>query len=210
MLINHERILIKQVVDAWEIVLPIESRNRYELFDESGNKIFYAYELPGLFWWSWLVRALLVYLRPFTIRVVDQENNLLIEVQRPFRFYFHCVTVYGDGRRRLGYVERRFNLIHKLYRVSKPDGSLLCELKGPFWRPWTFDIVQDGKRYGAVRKSWSGALKEIFTDADMFGLQFPDGASQDEKSLLLAAVFLIDFVHFEGNPGTGHLPSVDI
>jgi len=40
-------------------------------------------------------------------------------------------------------------------------------------------------------------MKEGFTDADSFGVTFPADWDVELKALLLGAVFLIDFVHFE-------------
>ena len=110
--------------------------------------------------------------------------------------YFHRINVFGPGRKYLGTVKRRFSVIHKLFYVFDSNNKFLCELKGPFWRPWTFGIVQNNQTYGYIKKSWSGILQEIFTDADSFEVQFPDGASDTGKRLLLAAVFILDFVYF--------------
>jgi hypothetical protein len=44
-----------------------------------------------------------------------------------------------------------------------------------------FEIRDDSKEYGKITKKWSGLLKEGFTDADNFGVTFPN----------------VDFVHFE-------------
>ena len=44
---------------------------------------------------------------------------------------------------------------------------------------------------------WSGLLKETFTDADNFGVVFPAGSDARQRAVLLGAVFLIDFAHFE-------------
>ena len=40
-------------------------------------------------------------------------------------------------------------------------------------------------------------MKEGFTDADNFGVEFPNEWDIRLKALFLGAVFLIDFVHFE-------------
>ena len=40
-------------------------------------------------------------------------------------------------------------------------------------------------------------LKESLSDADNFALSFPAELQPQHKSVLLGAVFLIDFVHFE-------------
>lgn len=51
--------------------------------------------------------------------------------------------------------------------------------------------------HGKITKKWSGLLKEGFTDADNFGVTFPNDWPNEQKALFLGAVFLIDFVHFE-------------
>ena len=77
------------------------------------------------------------------------------------------------------------------------QGQELFELFGPILHPWTFQIMRDGVEYGKITKRWSGLLKEAFTDADKFGVEFPADWDVTVKAVLLAAVFLIDFVHFE-------------
>ena len=57
--------------------------------------------------------------------------------------------------------------------------------------------MSGGQEVGKITKKWSGGMKEVFTDADNFAVQFPSGATEAQKAALLGAVFLIDFVHFE-------------
>jgi hypothetical protein len=52
---------------------------------------------------------------------------------------------------------------------------------------------------GKIAKRWSGLGKEMFTDADSFGITFPGDIDVQAKAVLLGAVFLIDFVHFENH-----------
>ena len=44
---------------------------------------------------------------------------------------------------------------------------------------------------GQIRKQWSGIVKEMFTDADNFGITFPMDLDVNIKATLLGAVFLI-------------------
>ena len=44
---------------------------------------------------------------------------------------------------------------------------------------------------GQIRKQWSGMVKEMFTDADNFGITFPMDLDVNVKATLLGAVFLI-------------------
>lgn len=192
---QHNRLLIKQVFETWEAVTNLETRNRYMLFDDAEKQQFYAYEQSGD---SWLVRHLLKSLRSFIIRIIDNDKQVVSIIERPFRFYLHEIYVRASGRRFLGRVKRKFSLLHKHYVVFDSEGNAMAELKGPMWRPWTFNIVQNGKQYGTIRKRWNGLVGEVLTDTDTFGIEFPEGATEDERVLLLSAVFLIDFVHFEG------------
>ena len=63
--------------------------------------------------------------------------------------------------------------------------------------PRTFFIRRGEEEIGKITKKWSGLLKETFTDADTFGLSVDADTKPEHVVLLLGAVFLIDFVHFE-------------
>ena len=62
---------------------------------------------------------------------------------------------------------------------------------------WTFKIRRESTEIGKISKKWSGFFKEGLTDADNFGVEFPVETGLADKALLMGAVFLIDFVHFE-------------
>jgi len=44
---------------------------------------------------------------------------------------------------------------------------------------------------GRISKVWSGLIKEIFTDADNFGIVFPVDLDVNMKTLMLGACILI-------------------
>lgn len=51
---------------------------------------------------------------------------------------------------------------------------------------------KDGKKpIGRISKQWSGLLKEVFTDTDNFGIQFPLDMDVKMKAVLMGACFLI-------------------
>jgi hypothetical protein len=50
---------------------------------------------------------------------------------------------------------------------------------------------------GKITKKWSGLLKETFSDADNFGIQFPRNCDVKLKAILMGALFLIDMLYFE-------------
>jgi len=55
----------------------------------------------------------------------------------------------------------------------------------------------DGVEIGKVTKEFSGALRELVTDADNFAVLFPIDLDVRMKATLLGAVFMIDFMFFE-------------
>lgn len=58
-------------------------------------------------------------------------------------------------------------------------------------------LSRDGEtQVGKISKQWSGALREMFTDADYFGITFPLDLDVKIKAVLLGATFLIVSICF--------------
>jgi uncharacterized protein YxjI len=186
-------LVISQKKEWGEILTGFETRNRYKIFDAEGRELFLAREEPGTILLRWFLKAM----RPFRLKIVTADGACKLAVRRPFRFYFHEAAVTDAEGRDLGTIRRRFALLRRIYTVTDCQQQELCQLYGPLLHPWTFEIRKGGMPQGKICKKWSGLLKEGFTDADNFGVTFPPGWCDAHKSLLLAAVFLIDFVHFE-------------
>lgn len=49
----------------------------------------------------------------------------------------------------------------------------------------------EGQEIGKISKQWSGFSREMFTDADFFGISFPLDLDSKMKAVLLGACFLI-------------------
>ena len=183
---------VKQLKEWGEILTGWEFTNRYEVLNKDGAKLFDAGEQRG----SLLARQFLGAKRPFNLVVLENESPALY-VQRPFRFFVQTVNILDGGRAPLGSIEKTLNPVQRNYHIRDREGREVCELHGPMTKPWTFFIVQNGSETGVITKRWSGLGREAFTDADTFGVEFPQDASPETKALLLGAVFLIDFAHFE-------------
>lgn len=204
--VKDDTLLVKQLVELTKGI-PSEYRNQYEIYDIEGKYHYFAYELGDKDIWSIFLRSVLSSHRPFTLKVVDKNKNEIITVKRNFKFYYHEVRVY-QGSEYIGCVERKFSFLNKAYAVFNGGGDFVCDIKGPLLNPWTFNIIQNNSVYGKIKKAWGGFLKESLTDADNFGVQFPNGSSTEVKKLLLAVVFLLDFVYFEDNKGSNNFPRV--
>jgi hypothetical protein len=190
-------LVIRQRKEWGEILTGFEARNRYAVLDTDGREIYLAAETSG----SLLARIFLGKLRPFDIRVVTPEGAPVLAIRRPFRWFFHEVHVSGASGQMLGTVKQRFAWLRRRLAVRDASDLEFCELYGPILHPWTFEIREGERVQGRIVKRWSGIGKEVFTDADNFGVEFPQGWDVNRKAILLAAVFLVDFLYFERSGG---------
>ncbi|MBM4062661.1 MAG: scramblase [Planctomycetes bacterium] len=196
---GRERVLIHQKKEWGEILLGFESKNRFELRDERGERLGYAAEeAHGV--GQWFLRNLFGRCRKATIHVYDRAGQKLGRGEKPFRWFFHRMEVW-DGDVRLGAVQRKWSLLHRVFAVENAAGQEVMELKSPLFRIWTFTLRFQGAAAGVIRKKWGGLLKEMFTDADVFGLEVEPHVPVEVRKLLLVATFLVDFTCFENNQG---------
>ena len=193
MLDQTQALVVHQQKEMTEIFTGFETRNRYVVRNEHGQELCFALEEKGNIFLRWFLKAL----RPFSILITDLQGALLYHLVRPFRFFFHEMDVFDQNGGLVGKIKKRFSIVRRIYSVFDATGREVCELFGPVFHPWTFKIRIGKQEVGKITKKWSGLFKEGFTDADNFGVTFPAEADKSQKALMLGAVFLIDFVHFE-------------
>lgn len=198
----HQRALrVRQVKEWGEILTGFEGRNRYQVVGDSGETLLYAGEVGsglGLL----LLRGVFKAKRPFTMELKSPSGATVLRLKRPWRFWLSRLDVEDADGRPLGRIQQRFRFFTRGYDVLGPGGEELAHLRGPLFRPWTFVVEEGGREVGTIAKRWSGFGRELFTDADNFGVRF-DGPTRDSRlrPLVVAATFLIDFVHFEDKRG---------
>ena len=200
LLAGADELLVRQLVERLEMFTGIETVNRYQVMDPQGDILFHAEEESGGVG-GFLTRNLLKAMRPFTIRLAPSEGVPALTLKSPFRFFFHEVEILDADGRTLGSVRREFSVFSRRYTVTCRSNPRSYTLHGPAWHPWTFKIMDHDRECGRIAKCWSGLAKELFSDADHFGISFPASIDGDFKAVFLGAVFLIDFVHFEENSG---------
>jgi hypothetical protein len=192
---------VKQATERMEAFTGWETRNLYHVGDSAGDWIYEAEEVSG-----GLVRNFLHSARPFdlTIREMGREEASFV-VSRPFRWYFHEVEVFDATGRSIGKIEREFSWLNRVFTVRSAGDAALYRIVGPLWKPWTFIVERGGVEHARIVKQWSGLVREAYTDADNFGVDFGQVTEPRHRALLLAALFLIDFMFFEdsGNENRG-------
>jgi len=194
-----QRLTVRQRKNWMEILTSFDARNKYVVYDEVGNPVFNVEE-QGSGFGSLVKRLFLRNLRPFSSHVEDLTGQgHLLALRKPFRFIFHRLEVRDAAGNLLGAIQRRWTWFRRKYAIEGPDGQEVATLFGPFWRPWTFKILMAGneQEVGMIQKKWSGLIKEAFTDADNFWVDFAAVTDPQLRAVLFAATVLIDIVHFE-------------
>lgn len=193
---GYHRLTVRQRKRWTEILLSLEMRNQYDVYDQTQRPVLHVRE-EGAGFLSFLKRVLLGPSRPFDASVSDpSEAEVWLRLSRPFRFVFHRLEVREPGGALVGAVQKKWSWVRRIYHLENGRGEVVAELFGPILKPWTFELRVRGQARGAIRKRWSGWGKELFTDADDFGVELAN-LDPDLKVLAFAATVLVDVVHFE-------------
>lgn len=193
---NADSLVIRQRKEMLEVFSSMETKNRYQVDLPDGRTILYVQE-QGDGAMDFLRRNFLNTARPFHLELSDERGQDVMHLHRPWRWLFSRLDVLDGTGRPIGSIQQRFAVFSKRFSVLDTSGAEIAELHGPMLRPWTFRVLVGGQEVGQITKQWSGLLREAFTDADTFGVQYGPGMSPQLRALALAATFLIDFLYFE-------------
>ncbi|KAA0187904.1 hypothetical protein HAZT_HAZT009658, partial [Hyalella azteca] len=89
----------------------------------------------------------------------------------------------------VGRIEEPWTCLTPKFDIKNEAGETVLSIEGPMClcnccSDIDFDV-------GKISKQWSGLMKEMFTDADHFGINFPLDLDVKVKATLLGALFLI-------------------
>lgn len=199
---------VQQVHEAWEL-LGLETRNKYRILDQDQKPIAFAAEVStGLL--GTLLRLTLKHWRSFEVHVFDNDRKLLFKGRFPFRWFFKSLFLEDASGKQLGELRERFGIFYKRFDLLDPFGREVATIRSPLFKLWTFDVKRNEQLLGTIKKKWSGALTEIFTDKDNFVVTYasPD-LDLSLKAFLLCTTVMVDIVYFENNRGTSLLDLAD-
>ncbi|XP_071400379.1 phospholipid scramblase 2-like [Centroberyx affinis] len=201
-----DQILIHQKVELLEAFIGFETNNQYEIKNSLGQKIYKAKEKNDC-----CTRNCCGSLRSFDMKIKDTMDREVIRLIRPFR----CVScwcpcclqemeVQAPPGTTIGYVKQDWHPCLPRFSIQGANKETLMKLEGPCFAcnccgDVNFELKgkDSDKPIGRISKQWSGLLKEVFTDTDNFGIQFPLDMDVKMKAVLMGACFLIDFMFFE-------------
>jgi uncharacterized protein YxjI len=190
-------------------IFGFETRNKYSIETESGEAIGFAAEQQKGFL-GFLLRQFLGHWRRFHFTIFDRERTPVLHAEHPFRFFFQRMELYtrapGQGGASIGAIQQRFAFFSKRFDLQDADGRVILRVHSPFFRFWTFPVYRDHggqtREVARISKKWGGLLREAFTDADRFAVEFLDSAlPENERLLLLAAGIFTDLQYFERKAG---------
>lgn len=201
-----DQLLVHQKVELLEAFTGFETENKYEVKNSLGQLVYFAKEDTDC-----LTRNCCGPMRPFDLKISDNFQREVIHLYRPFRCDSCCcpcflqrMEVTAPPGTIIGYVTQEWSICVPKYRIENAAEECVLRIEGPFC---TFSICgdvefkvlsKDGQtEVGKITKQWSGLVKEAFTDADNFGINFPMDLDVNIKAVLLGACFLIDFMFFE-------------
>ncbi|GAB0100824.1 hypothetical protein DMENIID0001_169180 [Sergentomyia squamirostris] len=201
-----DQLLVHQKVELLEAFTGYESNNRYWIKNSMGQKIFWAIEDDDS-----CDRFCYGRLRPFNLRIFTPDENQVIHFFRDLKCQGCCLPcclqtmeVSSPPGNLIGMVNQELSFLTPHFTVKDPTGrtvfriSVPCCLASMCGGDVDFRILtMDGQVVGKISKQWSGLARELFTDADHFGVNFPMDLDVRMKAVLLGACFLIDLLFFE-------------
>ncbi|XP_066475632.1 phospholipid scramblase 2-like [Tiliqua scincoides] len=201
-----DQLLIHQQIELLEILTGFETANKYEIKNALGQRIYFAAEENDCCTLNCCGAS-----RPFTMKIVDNLGQHIIELIRPLRCSSCCfpcclqeLEVHAPPGTPVGYIKQIWHPCLPKFVIQNEAREDILKIVGPCvvcscCADIHFEVmsVDEKENVGRISKQWTGFVKEAFTDADNFGIQFPMNLDVKMKAVMLGACFLIDFMFFE-------------
>jgi hypothetical protein len=218
-------LFIKQRVEVIEVLTGFETANEYDILGTTAmgmQPVFFAAEQSNC-----CTRNLCGSSRSFTMNIFSQANGFrpstqpLFTIERPLRCkpplcccYLQELTVNDAAGAAIGRLEQHYDCCGSdmsvlvgtavVFKIAGP----CCVCDGPCCGDQEFFITTpqgehistpagDARITKMGARGIEGVATEMYTAADNFGCTFPPTATPMAKAVLLAAVFMIDFLFFE-------------
>ena len=196
-----QRLFVRQIKEWAEIMVGYESKNKYEIVSDKGTQVgFISEQGKGIL--RWIARQVISSHRPLDISIFEADGKEVIKLRRPFYFFFSTMTVEDVSGKKLGSIHQKFAILRKKYVLKDSSGQDFAYINSGFFKFFDFAIKsKHGEDFGHVKKKWGGVIKEIFSDADTFGVDLSPNLTPAEKCTLLATAICIDLDYFEDNDG---------
>lgn len=206
-ILSQPTLIIERRIEYMNLFLGFEQANKYALYDAMGNQIGWLIERDfGI--GKAIMRQIYRLHRPFTVDVLDLNDNLLLTIKRPFSFINSHIKailpmridneadplvaraadldddgiIVGESVQSWHLWRRRYNLFE-----SVNDGSGRFEQFGKIdsgFLRWEFPVFdRSGEVHGSVSRNFSGLFREALTDTGVYVVRMDPssfGAEENE------------------------------
>ncbi|XP_067851122.1 phospholipid scramblase 1 [Heptranchias perlo] len=201
-----DQLLVHQQVELLEALTGFETNNKFQIKNSLGQQIYFAAEQNDC-----CNRNCCGNMRSFDMKIVNNIGQEIMSLYRPLRCAGCCcpcclqeLEVMVPPGQVIGYIIQTWHPILPKFTVQNEKREPVLKINGPCcvcscMGDVDFQVtsLDETESVGKISKQWTGLLKEAFTDADNFGIQFPMDLDVKIKAVLLGACFLIDFMFFE-------------
>lgn len=201
-----DQLLVHQQIELLEVLTGFETNNKYEIKNSLGQRVYFAVEDTDC-----CTRNCCGASRPFTLRILDNLGREVMTLERPLRCSSCCfpcclqeIEIQAPPGVPVGYVTQTWHPCLPKFTLQNEKKQDVLKVVGPCvvcscCSDIDFELksLDEESVVGKISKQWSGFVREAFTDADNFGIQFPLDLDVKMKAVMLGACFLIDFMFFE-------------
>ncbi|XP_029206518.1 phospholipid scramblase 2-like [Acropora muricata] len=203
-----DQVVVQQQIELLEAFTGFESNNKYKVCNSMGQQVYFAAEDTDC-----CTRQCCGPGRPFEMRIFDNYQREVIHLSRPLRCQCCCfpcclqeIEVQSPPGTVIGYVEQKWTWWKVKLEVQDAQRTHIMTVNGPCCPcscgsdvEFPVSSADGSSQIGMISKHWTGLVREMFTDAENFGINFPLDLDVKFKAILMGACFLIDFMFFEHN-----------
>lgn len=145
------------------------------------------------------------------MKVFDNMQREVIHLSRPLRCQCCCcpcclqeIEIQSPPGTVIGYVEQKWTWWKAKLEIQDAQRQPIMVVNGPCCPcscgsdvEFPLNSLDGSSEIGMISKQWTGLAREMFTDAENFGVRFPLDLDVKYKAILMGATFLIDFMFFE-------------
>ncbi|KAF6119913.1 hypothetical protein HJG60_010292 [Phyllostomus discolor] len=195
-----DKIQIHQQIDLLEVIIKIETNNKYEIKNSLGQRIYFAVEDTDC-----CTRNCSASFRPSTMRIFDLMSREVITLEKPQRCTSCCcpcclqeIEIYSPPGTLIGYVIRARHPYQRKVTIQDEDKKDMLRIIGPFcacrcFKDVVFEIksIDEENVIGKISKQCTGFVREALADYTYFDIHFPLDLDVKMKAVMIGACLFI-------------------